>query len=291
MSQQRHNQEMLSTTTPSLSSDEVLVLTREKDNFLKIARLITVACNALFRELFNHLCPPEMLPRKINSLVAELPGLNHGERKRLYPSAGRCVTSDDFDVSLLFKLLKVIIRLEQPKEIIDRKISVELEKICDYRDCICHESYKREISDNLFLELWEFIKGAVIRIATCLPGGSESWEVRINKLSKTDVTSTEKELIKELYQWYLYDLDVKKLLLEFRAEVKADIEKLLKGKFNFFLNNSNIGRCDNPPQRAKKVVSDSPRLVDFAIGLVSFVLNLPDGQVLLWGEIQITEGL
>ena len=38
-------------------------------------------------------------------------------------------------------------------------------------------------------------------------------------------------------------------------------------------------------------MSDSPRLVHFAIRLVIFVLNLPDGQVLFWGEIQITEGL
>ena len=38
-------------------------------------------------------------------------------------------------------------------------------------------------------------------------------------------------------------------------------------------------------------MSDSPGLVDFAIGLVLFVLNLPDGQVLFFGEIQITEGL
>ena len=44
-------------------------------------------------------------------------------------------------------------------------------------------------------------------------------------------------------------------------------------------------------QDAKKVVSDSPGLVDFAIGLVIFVLNLPDVQVLFFGEIQITEGL
>ena len=44
-------------------------------------------------------------------------------------------------------------------------------------------------------------------------------------------------------------------------------------------------------QRAKRVVSDSPGLVDFAIGLVIFVLNLPDGQVLFFGKIQITEGL
>ena len=31
-------------------------------------------------------------------------------------------------------------------------------------------------------------------------------------------------------------------------------------------------------QRAKKVMSDSPGLVDFTIGLVNSVLNLPDGQ-------------
>ena len=49
--------------------------------------------------------------------------------------------------------------------------------------------------------------------------------------------------------------------------------------------------CNNPRQRAKKVVSDNPEQVDFAIGLVIFVLNFPDGQVLFFGEIQITEGL
>ena len=37
---------------------------------------------------------------------------------------------------------------------------------------------------------------------------------------------------------------------------------------------------------AKKVVSNSPGLVDFAMGLVIFVLNLPNGQVLFLEEIQ-----
>ena len=40
-----------------------------------------------------------------------------------------------------------------------------------------------------------------------------------------------------------------------------------------------------------KVMSDSPGLADFAIGLVIFALNLPDRQVLFFGEIQVTEGL
>ena len=44
-------------------------------------------------------------------------------------------------------------------------------------------------------------------------------------------------------------------------------------------------------QRTKKVVSDSLGLVDFAVGLVNSVLNLPDGQVIFLREIQITEEL
>ena len=39
-------------------------------------------------------------------------------------------------------------------------------------------------------------------------------------------------------------------------------------------------------QRAKKVVSDSPGLVDFAIELVKSVFNLPDGQVVSFEEFE-----
>ena len=39
-------------------------------------------------------------------------------------------------------------------------------------------------------------------------------------------------------------------------------------------------------QRAMKVVSDSPGLEDFAIGLVNSVFNLPDGQVMFYEEFE-----
>ena len=45
------------------------------------------------------------------------------------------------------------------------------------------------------------------------------------------------------------------------------------------------------PRRAKKVVSDSPVLVDFAIGLVNSVLNLPEGQANIFRSTKITEVL
>ena len=43
----------------------------------------------------------------------------------------------------------------------------------------------------------------------------------------------------------------------------------------------------NTLKRTKKVVSDSSGLVDFAIGLVNSVLNLPDGQVKYFEEFNL----
>ena len=39
-------------------------------------------------------------------------------------------------------------------------------------------------------------------------------------------------------------------------------------------------------QHAKKVLSNSPGLVDFAIGLVNSVFNLPEGQVRFFEEFE-----
>ena len=63
------------------------------------------------------------------------------------------------------------------------------------------------------------------------------------------------------------------------------------GMYRTHFDHLNVDLLSLLVQRAKKVVSNSPGLVDFAIGPVIFVLNLPDGQVLFVGEIQITEGL
>lgn len=40
-------------------------------------------------------------------------------------------------------------------------------------------------------------------------------------------------------------------------------------------------------QRAKKVVSDSPGLVDFAVGPVKSVFYLPNGQVFFGGKVKL----
>ena len=72
---------------------------------------------------------------------------------------------------------------------------------------------------------------------------------------------------------YMQKCHLRYKIIEFLGEIDYipnwDTEKL---KIQF----SRLG------QRAKKVVSDSLGLVDFAIGLLNSVFNLPDGQVIFF---------
>ena len=57
-------------------------------------------------------------------------------------------------------------------------------------------------------------------------------------------------------------------------------------RFEIIIANHCTDFCESKMQRAKKVVSDSQGLVDFAIGLVKSVFNLPDGQVMFFEEFE-----
>ena len=67
--------------------------------------------------------------------------------------------------------------------------------------------------------------------------------------------------------------------------------RLINLQLGFFRKRANSKRNRLPEkeryQRAKKVVPDSPGLVDFAIGLVNSVINLPAGQVKFFEEFKL----
>ena len=56
---------------------------------------------------------------------------------------------------------------------------------------------------------------------------------------------------------------------------------------NKFRDLNKLKQHSNPWQRAKKVVSNSPGLVYFAIWLVNSVFNLPDRQVMFFEEFEL----
>ena len=51
--------------------------------------------------------------------------------------------------------------------------------------------------------------------------------------------------------------------------------------------NKDLSAAKQMVQCAKKVMFDSPGLVDFTIGLVNSVFNLPEGQVKVFGKLKL----
>ena len=78
----------------------------------------------------------------------------------------------------------------------------------------------------------------------------------------------------------------RKIFLFFSKNLLVSLISSAK-KLSRLIKSLRFYRCLNTQQGAKKVVSDSPGLVDFAIGLVNSVLNLPDGQVKIFRIIKI----
>ena len=60
-------------------------------------------------------------------------------------------------------------------------------------------------------------------------------------------------------------------------------------KTHFYKKGSELGLILKVRQSAKIVVSDNPGLVDFAIGLVKSVFNLPDGHVMFFEEFELIQ--
>jgi len=100
-------------TTPD--PDEVLRSTRGKENFQRISRLLISGGTALLREIFDLICPPSNLPTTLKHPATEKQlisaKLTKPQRDCLYPSPRVYGKSADFDVTLLFRLLRTICNL------------------------------------------------------------------------------------------------------------------------------------------------------------------------------------
>ncbi len=99
--------------------DEVLRSTSGKANFQRVARLLISGGTALLREVFDQLCPPGNLPiilqnpATVNQLKKKAK-LHKPQWDRLYPSPGMYGKSKEFDITLLFSLLRNICNLVPP---------------------------------------------------------------------------------------------------------------------------------------------------------------------------------
>ena len=227
---------MATGSSPS-AADEALSTTDEKENFQRLTRLLMRGGLALLREVFDSIHPPANLPAvlgnptiKSNLQTLRRRVLTHPEWYALYnPSGpGTYGKSTDFDISLLFKLLRAICSLTPPAtgwdslpNSTDHSLEADLVRIKFYRNKIYRHNHSMEISKADFENLWMEIRDALLRIAGRISSAKrDEWKKSIETFFHELLTPDAKKCVDELRLWYLMDIETKDKLEKLDEKVE-----------------------------------------------------------------------
>ena len=222
------------------SAASVLCTTAGKENFQRLTRLLICGGTSLLREIFDHHCPPSHLPTRLRNPATEdlLNGakLTKPQRDCLYPSPGVYGESKDFDLTLLFKLLRTICGLtppptgwDAPPAECDLSLTADLVRIKNFRNTVYGHVQHMEITDDDFNVLWDDIKQTLLRIAGQISSATKSnWHEAINNLLTAPLTKEDEKNVQELKRWYEEDVEVKKSLDDLKVEIEGLKEETKK---------------------------------------------------------------
>ena len=194
-----------------------------KANFQRLTRLLITGGTALLKEIFDKFFPPNDLPNFLRDCTTKdrlkAAKLSKPQRDCLYPSPGVYGRSEDFDVTLLFRLLRILRTLTPPAKgwdelpaSEDHSLEADLARIKYYRNSIYgHASQKMETSDAEFSSSWKEISEALVRIAGHIsPEKKTEWQKAINTFLTDPLTEEDGRNVEELLTWYRNDMEVKK---------------------------------------------------------------------------------
>ena len=227
-------------------AEEALRLTSTKANFQRLTRLLMCGGLRLLRETFDSIHSPSDLPLRLGdpAIQTQLRGarLTLPEWNCLYPSPGVYGKSTDFDITLIFRLLRTICNLTPPPGLrgwddlpnsSDHSLEADLVRIKYYRNEVYGHSKTMEITDTEFNDLWGKISEALIRIAAAISREKkDEWKRSIDGFLFDALTPEEERYIKELNTWYQQDMDVKseveKLKEQFKTQMSDVKEEVAK---------------------------------------------------------------
>ncbi|KAL9958682.1 hypothetical protein ACROYT_G035731 [Oculina patagonica] len=219
--------------------EEVLRSTSGKANFQRVTRLLISGGTTLLREIFDQLCPPSYLPTKLKDPTTEkqlkAARLTSPQWVSLYPSPGDYGKSIEFDVTLLFKLLRTICSLSPPvtgwdalPTSTDHTLTADLARIKYYRNSVYgHVNQNMDITDDEFKSLWQEIRDTLVRVAGHISHTKKTeWQGAIDKFLKDPLTAEDEKNVKELLSWYRNDMEVKEKVEELKNITQKGIERL-----------------------------------------------------------------
>ena len=219
--------------------DKVLRSTTGKANFQRVARLLVSGGTTLLREVFDQICLPRNLATILKNPATEkqlrAAKLTKPQWDCLYPSPGVYGKSADFDVTLLFRLLRTICNLIPPvtgwdalPASTDHSLAADLARIKYYRNTVYgHVNQNMEITDDEFPQLWKEISEAMVRIAGQIsPAKRREWQEAIDNFLKDPLTTEDERNVQELIRWYANDMEVKKSIEELKVTTQEGMERL-----------------------------------------------------------------
>ena len=234
--------------TSSPTAEEVLRTTKEKANFQRLTRLLMRGGLVLLREVFDSIHPPGSLSAVLRANEEHLKNLttpagykvfSRAERKSLYDphGPGTYGKSAEFDISLLYKLLRSICSLPAPvtgwgklPNSTDHSREADIERIRHYRNEIYSHDRLIQVTDADFEKLWMDIREALLRIAEGISSAKrEDWKKAIEKFFHAPLTPDAEECVDELQLWYLEGLEIKHTLHQMQlkhAEMQKQLEQL-----------------------------------------------------------------
>ncbi|XP_061169187.1 uncharacterized protein LOC133178514 [Saccostrea echinata] len=141
----------------------------------RAARLICGPCKGQMRDLLEHYVPSKSFHYVLKHNYKNLPKLTFSQRNLISPKSGSYNGNyEDFDLSLLYVLLRSICGLSEPTngwddkpDDSDRSISANIARIREARNTIAHlPNYSMNRKD--FQALWTMVKMSIIDIDTYL---------------------------------------------------------------------------------------------------------------------------
>ena len=215
----------------ALNPKQVLRSTDGTENFQRLTRLL-IGCGAsLMREIFDAFCPPSQLPRKLSMPTTKshlkAAKLTKPQWDCLYLSPGVYGKSTDFDVTLLFLLLRSICSVSPPATgwdalpvSTDHSLTADLVRVKYYRNSIYGHKQDMEISNEEFVRLWQEVSEALVRLAKSISTEKETqWIEAINDFLTDPLTEKDNRNVQELERWYTNDMEIKTCVQELKLRI------------------------------------------------------------------------
>lgn len=159
--------------------------TEQTTNANRVCRLLLDPCTDQLRDVLRMEVPPHEFTTVIQKKKDKLLNLTQKQRDLILPKSGSYVGHyDDFDISLLYTLLRNICNIPPHKngwgkdpDVTDHCLSANIERIRIARNNCVHSS-KSSLSNSEFNDIWSTIRNAVVSVDSFLSHSSQHHYVK-----------------------------------------------------------------------------------------------------------------